>query len=125
MASESKNDGVPSMIEATIGVGMTMGSSDTPAAGAGSIEDVTAALTDALRAPQPSVVRTAADDAIAFVQRSDAISSATKPQLQAFLRVLLSTITGPSRTFHAVTKVGANRIAHVLCRIPPLSRLFS
>jgi hypothetical protein len=96
----SSADGIPAMIEATIGVGAGGLPEGTPSAAAGTLEDVTVAFTDALKAPQRSVVRSAVDDVVAFIVNSDAVTAATKPQLQALLRAVLSTLSAPAKAYH-------------------------
>jgi glycerol uptake facilitator-like aquaporin len=112
----SSADGIPAMIEATIGVGAGGLPDGTPSAVAGTLEDVTAAFTDALKAPQRSVVRSAVDDVVAFIVNSDAITTATKPQLQALLRAVLSTLVAPSKTYHGGQIVRAY-VAECLCTV--------
>ena len=96
---------VPMMVEATIGAGGTMDAEVPVTPAVGSIDDVVAAFSDALRSASQPVVRTAVDDVVAFVQAGDVLATASKQQLQGLLRVVLSTVYGPSKTFHWSLKV--------------------
>lgn len=96
--------GLPSMMEATIGEGGGMDVGAIPSSAA-AIEDVTAAFADALKVASLPVVRTACGDVLAYVAAGDMLASTTKPQLQALLKAVLSTLASPSKVFHAAVKV--------------------
>jgi hypothetical protein len=94
-------------LEATVGSSLELDGSSGAVAAAptqSTLEDVTVALASALRGAGFELTG-ALGDAVAAAGAGEVFAEATRPQLQAFLRVLLGTAGGNDDVLPSVCKV--------------------